>query len=227
MTAGPSYSTQWRATFGEVDATRTAVEVDFLSRVLPLPPYRSVLDVPCGAGRHMQGLVARGYRVVGVDSDEVVVARARAAGLDAHVGDMRALPELGGFDAVICMWAIFGWFDDTTNAAVLGELAARLRPGGRLVLDVYHRGFFEAHEGEVRNRGVRERKTVAAGRLVTELTYRDGVTDRFEWTLFTPGELTALAARHGLVEVLACSGFDETMPPTASSPRMQLVFARG
>jgi hypothetical protein len=87
--------------------------------------------------------------------------------------------------------------------AVLGDLATMLRPGGRLVLDVYYREFFQAHHGEVLNRGVRERKTLQGGRLVTELFYDD------------------------LVEVLACSGFDETVPPSPRAPRMQHVFVPG
>jgi hypothetical protein len=86
---------------------------------------------------------------------------------------------------------------------------------------------FEAHQGEVLNRGVRERKTLRNGRLLTELFYADGATDRIEWQLFTPAELSAAAARHGLVEMLACSGFDEVAAPTPSSPRMQIVLALG
>jgi hypothetical protein len=109
---------------------------------------------------------------------------------------------------------------------VLDELAGRLRPGGRLVLDVYHREFFEAHRGEVLNRGVRERKTVCDGRLLTELFYADGATDRIERQLFTPAKLSAAAALRGLVEVLTCSGFDEAVPPTSASPRVQIVFER-
>jgi SAM-dependent methyltransferase len=42
----------------------------------------------------------------------------------------------------------FGYFDDKTNANVLRQMAERLRPRGRLVLDFYHRGFFEGKDGE-------------------------------------------------------------------------------
>ena len=227
--AGPAYSRAWRETFGRVDAASTEAEVDFLARMLPAPRFVSVLDVACGPGRHLLGLTARGYRAVGVDVDRAVVAEARAAGLDARVGDMHDVSTLGGgfdFDAVICMWASFGYFDSATNAAVLDGFATRLRPGGRLVLDVYHRGFFEARQGERVNRGVRERKTVRGGRLYVELAYPDGERDRLSWQLFAPAELEAAAARVGLSALLRCSGFDERLPPTAEAPRMQLVFER-
>jgi SAM-dependent methyltransferase len=222
-----TFSPQWRETFGRVDPARTEAEVAFIAGVLPLPGFWRVLDVPCGDGRHMAGLVQRGYRVLGIDCEPSVVAEARAAGLDARVGDMRDLAAHGeGFDALVCLWASFGYFDAPTNQAVLGQFAERLRPGGRLVLDVYHREFFEAHQGEIDNRGVRERKTVHAGRLRAELRYADGSRDVFEWQLFTPDELTAAAAAHGLTCILACRAFDETLPPSPIEPRLQVVLER-
>ena len=56
------YSARWRQTFGEVDPARTARELAFLTRVLPLPEFGCVLDVPCGNGRHMHGMAAAGYK---------------------------------------------------------------------------------------------------------------------------------------------------------------------
>ena len=108
----PAYSARWREVFGRVDAARTVREVAFLTAVLPLPAFRRVLDVPCGTGRHAAALGARGYAVVGVDLDPDVVAEARAAGVDARVGDMRDLSNLpADFDAVVCLWASFGHFE--------------------------------------------------------------------------------------------------------------------
>ena len=222
-----TYSRRWREVFGDVDAARTAEEVDFLARVLPRPAFASVLDVACGPGRHVRELAARGYRVTGVDDDPRVVEQARALGLDVREGDMRRLGALpGDFDGAICMWASFGFFDAATNDRVLGELARRLRPHGRLVLDVYQRTFFETHQGERDNRGVRDRKVVRDGRLYGELEYDDATRDVYEMQLFTPAELAAAAARHGFEQLLACTEFDERRPPAADKPRMQLVFAR-
>ena len=219
------FSRRWRSTFGEVEPARTAREVEFLVRQLPLPKFADVLDVPCGNGRHMRAMRGRGYHVVGVDNDALVVAEARAAGLDAREGEMRALDGLpADFDAVVCMWASFGYFAAGTNERVLASFARRLRHRGRLVLDVYDRRFFETHHGEIVNRGVRERKIVRDGRLTTELDYGEGVEDVFEWQLYLPEELAAVGERHGLALLLSSAGFDETQPPSGAHPRIQLVF---
>ena len=115
----PAFSRAWFETFGHPDAAATEREVDFLLGVLPPPPAR-VLDVPCGFGRHALALGRRGYRVTGVERDPDVAREARAAGVDVRELDMRRLGDLPKkFDAVICMWASFGWFDDATNADVL------------------------------------------------------------------------------------------------------------
>jgi SAM-dependent methyltransferase len=218
-----AYSQRWRETFGRVPSGQTAVETAFLGRMLPLPAFRRVLDVPCGFGRHMAALVDRGYDVVGIDNDPRVVDEAQAAGLDARLGDMRDLSRFAGrFDAVVNMWASFGFDDAQTNAATLRGFAACLRPGGRVVLDLYDGAFFEARQGERENRGARDRKSLVEGRLRTELDYGDGDRDVFEWQLYTAEELASLA---GAELVLACASFDESAPPRGEHPRLQVVLA--
>ena len=55
----------------------TRNEVAFLTRQLPLPRYRRVLDLCCGLGRHAIGLAGQGYEVTGLDRDEAAIAEAR------------------------------------------------------------------------------------------------------------------------------------------------------
>jgi SAM-dependent methyltransferase len=227
-----AYSPTWHRLFGAaVPEEQTEREVAFLGRVLPLPDFRRVLDVPCGFGRHTAALTALGYGVTGVELDPGVAAEARrrAPGAEIVVADMRALPQLGPFDAVVCLWASFGYWDDATNAGVLAQLAARVRPGGRLVLNVFDRAFFEPRQGErerdVRGTRVVERHRVRGRRLHVELQY-DGSADRdaFEWRLYAPDELAALTP--GLSALLTCSDWDEDSAPDGSRPRYQLVLER-
>lgn len=223
---GGVYSSRWRKTFGRSTPHSTELEVAFLTRTLPLPDFRHVLDVPCGWGRHMAGLGAAGYVVVGVDNDAEVVREAAASGLDARLGDMREVAQLGPFDAVVNLWASFGFFDEDENARALRAFHDAVREGGRVVLDVTDGAFFESRQGERVNAGVRDRKWIDRGRLYTQLTYPDGAREGFDWQLWAAEGLEELGRACGLHLVLACAEFDEAVPAAGGHPRMQLVFER-
>ena len=73
-----------------------------------------VLDVPCGTGRVASRLAVRGYDVTGVDFTERFLeeGRARGDGVRYERVDMRELPFEEEFDAAICFWGSFGYFDE-------------------------------------------------------------------------------------------------------------------
>lgn len=207
------YSAQWRTTFGEPEPARTDADVAFLRDALPLPDYRRVLDVACGSGRHKRALERVGYEVVGVDNDPAVLPD-----ILADMRDLRTLPR--DFDAVISFWASFGYFEDDENADVLASFRERVRPGGRIVLDLYNRTFFEGRPDAERELagGVRERSTTRGNRRRVELRYPDGHEDVFEWQVFTPDDIHALGNQLGLTLLAGASSLDV--------PTMQVVFER-
>ena len=114
-------------------------------RLLGLEPGVEVLDVPCGHGRIANRLAARGARVTGLDADALFLDRARAdaaaGGVEVEYveGDMRTLPWEERFDLVLNWFTSFGYFDDDGNRAWVREARKALRPGGRLVLDLWNR----------------------------------------------------------------------------------------
>jgi SAM-dependent methyltransferase len=135
------------------------------------------------------------------------------------------------FDALLCMWSSFGYLDPAANRRLLALMAARLRRGGRLILDVYNRDFFVTRTGERRSeragRTVVERSRLEGDRLTVELTFDDPPrTEVFGWQIFTPGEASALAESAGLELDGLCAEFDEGTPPSPERPRMQIVFDR-
>jgi SAM-dependent methyltransferase len=232
---GHTYSAAWFERFlRPISPAQTAHEAAFVARWLPLPAYTRVLDLACGEGRHAHILAARGYRVTGLDQDAAALAIARSVTGEATFvqADMRHLAQLpGDFDAVISLWQSFGYFDEATNRDILRQIREKLAPHGRLILDLYHRNFFEQNQGTRTLVGsgtaTIERKYMAGDRLVVELEYGpDAGEDRFEWQLFTPRELVAMAAELGFRCLVLCSGFDEEMPASPSVPRMQAVFQK-
>jgi SAM-dependent methyltransferase len=54
---------------------------------------------------------------------------------------MRDLPDVGEFDVVTCLGGTFGMFDDETNHHTLEEMASKLAPGGKLVLQMTNRDY--------------------------------------------------------------------------------------
>ncbi len=50
---------------------------------------------------------------------------------------MRDLNYDGEFDAVLLLSGSFGFYDDATNEDVLARMARALRPGGRVLIDVF------------------------------------------------------------------------------------------
>lgn len=122
------------------DATITRSEVTRLIELLELPVGASILDCPCGQGRHAHLLAEAGYDVTGVDYSAPLLAIAKARGTGSRLryrrGDMRTLPKPWSdkFDAVLNLFTSFGFFDDAKDdAAVVREFARVLAPGGTLV----------------------------------------------------------------------------------------------
>lgn len=234
-----TYSSRWFATFLDtIPVEQTEREVAFIAAHLPLPGYARVLDLCCGPGRHALPLARRGHAVTGWDVDPAAIAAARfaaaAEGLERAAFEVRDIRTLtagdGPFDAITSLWASFGLFDGDGNFDLLRRAASALRPGGRLVLDVYDATFFPGRDGEqLHARGgmaVRERKRLEGDRLYVELHYVDGHVDHFDWQVFSAEGLTALCAGAGLERVLACADFEEHDVPCGEVPRMQLVLQR-
>ncbi len=81
--------------------------VEFLNN--RIEPQSGVLDLACGTGNYAIALARLGHRVLGIDRDGAMIARARekAAGVevDFKVGDMLGLKDVAvaGFDLIFCI----------------------------------------------------------------------------------------------------------------------------
>ena len=115
---------------------QTRAEVDFLEKTLNARPGASLLDVPCGNGRHAVELARRGYRMTGVDLSEEFIAEARASAEGRWVvGDMCELPGNAEFDGAYCFGNSFGYLDYEGVRVFLRAVARALKPGARFVIE--------------------------------------------------------------------------------------------
>lgn len=145
---------------------------------------KNALDVGCGAGLLCEPLCRLGAAVTGVDASAentgVASAHAEGAGLDIRymTGELATL-DIGQFDLVTCLEVIEHVAD---KRAFLRDLAARLAPGGLMVLSTPNR-------------------TVASRTLLVGAAEAVGYVPRgtHDWNDFvTPEELSELLAETGL-----------------------------
>jgi SAM-dependent methyltransferase len=111
-----------------------ALEEPVVRALLDQMPAGPVLDAACGTGRHMAHLLAAGREVIGVDSSEAMLARAREKlpGADLRRGDLAALPlEDESVSGAVCALALSHLPD---MGPAVAELARVLRPGGQIVI---------------------------------------------------------------------------------------------
>lgn len=96
-----------------------------------------VLDLGCGDGVLTRELAARHAHVVGVDSSQALVDKARTFGLNVLTMDGQALRFVEEFDVVFSNAALH-WMKDAD--AVLGGVSRALRAGGKFVAELGGRG---------------------------------------------------------------------------------------
>jgi tRNA (cmo5U34)-methyltransferase len=102
-----------------------------------LAPVRRILDLGTGTGETARCVLARhpGAGLVGIDSNQAMLARARMVLPDADLRVARLedpLPD-GPFDLVVSALAVHH-LDGPAKATLFARVAEALRPGGRLVL---------------------------------------------------------------------------------------------
>ncbi len=100
----------------------------------------AVMDVCCGTGLMARELVARGYRVVGVDSSPMMLSRARRLLGPTAALMQQTLPNLkvdGIFDAAISTFDGLNYLTPAQLRATLDAISRRLRSGGWLVFDLH------------------------------------------------------------------------------------------
>ena len=110
----------------------------------PRIPHLRMLDIGCGAGRHLLEMARRGHAATGFDlrpeMADYVRAEAKKATLsvEASVGDLRRMRLTGTFDLAACLMDTFRFL--LTNEEIidhLREVAKHLRPGGLYVTDFW------------------------------------------------------------------------------------------
>jgi SAM-dependent methyltransferase len=175
------------------------------------PAARTLLDVACGTGAHLEHL-RQDFDAQGLDLlDEFVATASSRTGVPVHQGDMVDF-ELGSrFDAVVCLFSAIGYVSDLD--AAIASMARHLATDGVLVVEPWFTPdqWLDRHIHVLDNERDGQRllrmthSTVDGNRSIMEFHYLigsvDGIEHRTEvhhMTLFTDDEYRAAFGAAGL-----------------------------
>lgn len=178
---------QWAEEYDDADPTTLLDEPFLLSMLKPFTGCR-VLDLGCGTGRYVRQAAQAGVRVIGVDLSRAMLARARrgitreasVSWVQASVDHFPFSQET--FDRVIS-GLVLDHVDDLHGFFL--QVAAALRPGGRLIISAIHPDMQRLTGSVVRftsaGREYRTHGIVHEVCSITEAVHESGLTPECLW----------------------------------------------
>lgn len=161
------------------------------------PQARSLLDVACGTGKHLE-LLQELFRVEGVDLDPEMIALSRqrlGAEVPLHVGEMTELHLGRTFDVVTCLFSSIGYV--RSRDALRRALVAMTRhasPGGLVIVEPWF--FPDAWTpGHVHAIFV-DQDDLKVARMSVSEPLDDPLTVRFDYLVATPQGVEHFAEDH-------------------------------
>jgi ubiquinone/menaquinone biosynthesis C-methylase UbiE len=192
-------------------------ETAALIRLARLAKGSAVLDAACGVGRHSMEFARRGFSVTGVDITESYVREAARLAAKAGLknaqfqkGELRDLFRFqGGFELVINLFTSFGYYQGAAdNFEALRQMAAALKPGGTLVMEILPRetldGIFNEKSWQPTRKGylLQKRSWVEGGRKLRNEAIWIGSSGERETSseifVYSVDELRSMFRRAGL-----------------------------
>lgn len=228
------FGSEYLALYPHRDGAEARRAVALLREATGRKPGSRVLDLACGAGRHLIELQRAGYRAAGLDLSLLMLeaARRRAGAAPLVRGDMRSLPfRAEAFDVVVSFFTSFGYFEDEAgDLRVLAEVRRILARGGAFLLDFMNaRAVAENLRREDRRTVsgvavVQERRLVEDGRIVEKRIRIGARGETPERTflervrMYSPAELASMMRQVGLASGPVFGGYDLS-PFDLGSPR--------
>ena len=125
---------------------------DSLPAAMGLPPDAAIVDLGCGPGLYCAALSQRGYRMTGLDRSANSLAYAAAHAPRARFQQASYLEPFGNarFDAALMISQDYGVLEPQSRKALLRNIHAALRHGGRFAFDVSSLYALECRTAEAR-----------------------------------------------------------------------------
>jgi SAM-dependent methyltransferase len=247
-----SFGYEYLELYAHRDAPEARADIEAIVHLLDPPKDEPVLDLCCGACRHVLVLRELGFtQLIGLDlSEELLDVAAQAlaadgveseqacADVELVCSDMRHIPYENHFATVLSLFTSFGYFArDEENAAVLGAVYRALRPGGRFLIDYLNRDYVVANivaedERDLPDRHIRNVRCLTEDCLrvekTTTVTTNAGVVREFHESvrMYTRAEMLDMLRAAGFVNI-QCYGSLDGDACSMDSKRLILVAEKG
>ncbi len=141
----------------------------------------AILDLGCGAGRHISILDSLGYTTFGLDLSETLlrIGKKEYSNLNLINGDIRHIP--GRFDLILSLFSSFGYFQsDQKNLSVFNSIYQALNPRGLFWFDFLNPHYVKSNLESHRKRkisdqlSVTEKKKIEGNRVIKTIHIDQG-----------------------------------------------------
>lgn len=126
--------------------------VDWLTEICGGAEKKKLLDLGCGPGIYTELLAEKGFQVTGIDfsnrSINYAIENSKKKNLDItyHYQNYLDINYEDEFDAVILIYCDLGVLSSENRNVLLKKIYQALKPGGMLILDVFHEPFVNSFE---------------------------------------------------------------------------------
>ncbi len=242
-----AFTHEYLALYPHRDEDEALADVQRIVSLIAPPVDQPVLDLGCGAGRHLIALHEAGFSdLTGIDLSPDLLAAASTrldrrgiTGVRLIRSDMREIPFVDHFATALSMFSSFGYFaEEEQDAAVLRAVYRALHPTGVFLLDLMNRvrvcrTLVPTEQRVIDGRTVSIRRWVTSGerkRVVKAMHYETPEGHSRDLTesvrLYSPERIKAMIRQTGFESAHLYGSLDGE-PFCDDSMRMVAVAAKG
>jgi SAM-dependent methyltransferase len=199
------------------------------------PAARTLLDVACGTGRHLELLRDR-FEVEGVDLDPEMVRLARerlGADVPLHVGDMVDFDLSRSFDVVTCLFSSIAYtVDEDRLRNAVANMARHASPGGLVMVEPWF--YPDAWGAGHVSANLVDEEDLKVARMSVSPPLSDPLTMTFHYLVATPEGVESFTEDHEVgmfrheqyVDAFRAAGLDVDHDPEGLEGRGLFVGRR-